>query len=137
MAMSSALSASRQRLPTRYPLLHSATTADATSVRVDQNSFEELVGAALASYVNAVRHIPTIEQVRVQQAGAYLHIVSYVSDAAPADRSAIYDAEIALHDAYPQLRFEFNIVDRHGYPTVNSPIAGKFIEHIRTLPDMK
>lgn len=133
-----ALTSESRRAPSlvdRLRGVRSATSAEYVSVRVDATSLDALALRAFNSFASAVRGVPSVEQVRAHQAGAYLHLVTYASHATPEDRDAIYDAEIVVHDDFPQLRFEFNLIDRRGYPMVDAPLTGQYIEHIRDLPD--
>lgn len=90
---------------------------------------------AFSIFVDAVREIPSVEQVRAQEAGTYLHLVVYMSDSSLEDRYAVYDAQGMLYDAYPDLRLEFDVIDRRGHPVEAVELTGKYIEIIRTLPD--
>lgn len=92
---------------------------------------------AFDKFVTAVRDIPTVEQVRAQQAGTYLHLVTYMSESSQEERSAVYQAELMIHDQFPQLSLEFDLVDRMGYAFPSAQLTGKLVESIRTLPDTK
>lgn len=96
---------------------------------------QEVAMQALNAFVTAIRDIPTVEQVRAQTAGAYVHIVTYMSDSTLEQRYAVYDAQSQLYRQYPALRLEFDLIDREGYPVEHDELTGKTIEIIRELPD--
>lgn len=105
------------------------------TVPVEREILQEMVMDAFNTFVDAVREIPSVEQVRAHVAGTYMHLVTYVSQSSEADRYAVYAAEIAVHDRFPHVQFEFDLIDRKGRPVQNGELAGKFIEVIRDLPD--
>ncbi len=92
---------------------------------------------AFDKFVTAVREIATVEQVRAHQAGTYLHLVTYMSESSQEDRFAVYQAELMVHDQFPQLSLEFDLVDRMGYAFPSAQLTGKLVEAVRTLPDTK
>ena len=114
-----------------------ASTAEGNYVTlpVAIRTLQEVVMQAFNTFVDAVRDIPTVEQVRAQEAGTYLHLVVYMSNSTLTDRYAVYDAQGKLYDAYPDLRLEFDVIDRRGYPVETVELTGKYIEIIRTLSD--
>lgn len=102
---------------------------------VERDVLQEMVRDAFHSFVAAVRGIPSVEQVRAHVAGTYLHLVTYMSCSTEPERYAVYAAEIAVHDRYPHIQFEFDLIDRKGRPVQYGELTGKFIEIIRDLPD--
>lgn len=91
---------------------------------------------AFNAFVDAVTAIPSVEQVRGQVAGAYLHLVAYVSESSVEERFAVYAVEQQMYDRFPDLRLEFDLIDRKGYPvTAAGELTGKYVAVIRTLPD--
>lgn len=90
---------------------------------------------AFNTFVAAVRSIPAVEQVRGQVAGAYVHIVTYLSQSTLEERAAVYTAQMHLYDQFPDLRLEFDAIDREGYPVEAGELTGKYVEVIRELPD--
>ena len=90
---------------------------------------------AFDTFVKEVRAIPTVEQVRGQTAGAYLHMVTYMSESSLEERFAVYDSQKRMYEIFPQLRLEFDVIDRKGHPVDHDDLAGKLVEVIRELPD--
>lgn len=117
--------------------IRQASTAEGNYVTlpVAIRTLQEVVMQAFNTFVDAVREIPSVEQVRAQEAGTYLHLVVYMSDSTLKDRYAIYDAQGMLYDTFPDLRLEFDVIDRRGYPVETVELTGKYVEIIRTLPD--
>lgn len=117
--------------------LRQASTAKGNYVTlpVALQTLQEVVMQAFNTFVQAVREISSVEQVRAQEAGTYLHLVVYMSDSTLDDRYAIYDAQGMLYDAYPDLRLEFDVIDRRGHPVEAVELTGKYVEIVRTLPD--
>ena len=117
-------------------VVHSRSTAgEYATFPVVSNSLQEMVMQAFNTFVAAVRSIPTVEQVRGQVAGAYVHIVTYLSRSTLEERSAVYTAQMRLYDQFPDLRLEFDAIDREGYPVEGGELTGKYVEVIRELPD--
>lgn len=117
-------------------LRHGATGKGSYVVRSSAASTtEEVVLQAFDTFVNAVRDIPTVEQVRGQAAGAYLHIVTYMSESSMRERFAVYNIQMRMYDRFPQLRLEFDVIDRKGQPADHDELTGKLVEVIRELPD--
>jgi hypothetical protein len=98
-------------------------------------ALEKATQRAFDDFAEMVGEIPSVEQVNGQAAGAYLHLVTYVSHSTEEDRFRVYEAEKRLFAEYPHLRFEFDLVDRRGYPLDAAEIRGKYIKPIRQLPD--
>lgn len=96
---------------------------------------QEVAMQALNAFVTAIRDIPTVEQVRAQTAGAYVHFATYMSESTMSQRYAVYEAEIGLYDQFPDLHLEFDLIDREGYPVERGELTGKYVEIIRELPD--
>jgi hypothetical protein len=96
---------------------------------------EEVVTQAFDAFVNAMRDIPTVEQVRGQTASAYLHMVTYMSESSLEERFAVYNVQMRMYDLFPQLRLEFDVIDRKGQPVDHDDLTGKLVEVIRELPD--
>lgn len=117
--------------------LRQASTAEGNYVTlpVAIRTLQEVVMQAFNTFVDAVREIQSVEQVRAQEAGTYLHLVVYLSNSTLEERYAVYDAQGMLYDAYPDLRLEFDVIDRRGYPVETVDLTGKYVEIIRTLPD--
>ena len=90
---------------------------------------------AFDAFVAAVRDIPSVEQVRAQVAGTYIHLVTYMSESSLEQRYAVYDAQAAMYKQFPDLKLEFDVIDRRGYPVEDGELTGKYIEVIRDLPD--
>ncbi|NOZ27996.1 MAG: hypothetical protein GXP39_08090 [Chloroflexi bacterium] len=111
-------------------------TASAQSVTIPMEIRSlEAAMEAFRAFVDMVRDIPSVEQVRAKFAGTYLHIVTYASGSTKEERRQIYRAELALADRYPDLHFEFDLIDRRGYPVIDKEETGKWIERIRSLPN--
>lgn len=85
-------------------------------------------------FVVAVKDIPSVEQVRAQAGGTYLHFVTYTSESTKEDRYSIYQIEQNFYERYPTLDLEFDLVDRQGYPMERDITIGKYIQTIRILP---
>lgn len=96
---------------------------------------EEIVAQAFDAFVRAVRAIGSVEQVRGQTAGAYVHIVTYLSESSLEERFAVYKVQQEMYGLFPQLRLEFDVIDRRGHPVDHDDLTGKLIEVIRELPD--
>ena len=90
---------------------------------------------AFDAFVDAVRTVPTVEQVRGQTAGAYVHMVTYMSESSLEERFAVYDVQKRMYDLFPQLRLEFDVIDRKGEPVDHDDLTGKLVEVIRELQD--
>lgn len=91
---------------------------------------------AFNEFVDMVGNIGAVEQVRGHAAGTYLHLVTYVSESDEAQRYAIYDVEQLIHDRYPEIKFEFDLIDRRGHAVeMAAHISDKYIRIIRQLPD--
>ena len=90
---------------------------------------------AFNAFVSIVRSIRSVEQIRAQVAGTYLHLVTYVSESTLDERDAIYQAELSVHDRFPDIRFEFDLIDRMGNPVMPGELTNKLTEVIRDLPD--
>ncbi len=129
-----------------WPLRFSRTTApelkataQSTQVYVTLpvaiSSIQEATQKVLDDFVALVRDISSVEQVRGQAAGTYLHLVVYVSESTREDRFRVYEAEKAIHDRHSSFNFEFDLIDRRGYPMQTADIQGKYMEIIRKLPD--
>lgn len=112
-----------------------SSAGDYATISVALRSLEEATVKAFQAFVDAVREVPTVEQVRAQTAGSYVHLVTYVSDSTLDQRYAIYEAQMKLYDLFPYLRLEFDLIDRKGYPVDGDELTGKLIEVIRELPD--
>lgn len=112
-----------------------STAGEYATFPVVSNSLQEMIMQAFSTFVAAVRSIPTVEQVRGQVAGAYVHIVTYLSGSTLEERSAVYAAQMRLYDQFPDLRLEFDAIDREGYPVEGGELTGKYVEVIRELPD--
>lgn len=116
--------------------VRSRSTAGAyATFTVGSNSLQEMVMQAFNTFVAAVRSVPTVEQVRGQVAGAYVHIVTYLNQSTLEERAAVYAAQMHLYDQFPDLRLEFDAIDREGYPVEAGELTGKYVEVIRELPD--
>lgn len=102
---------------------------------VESTRVQEMVMDAFNAFVDAVTAIPSVEQVRGQVAGAYLHLVAYVSESSVEERFAVYAVEQQMYDRFPDLRLEFDLIDRKGYPVTAGELTGKYVAVIRTLPD--
>jgi hypothetical protein len=76
-----------------------------------------------------------VEQVRAYVAGTYIHLVTYLSHSTEEERFAVYDCDKVIHDRYLDLRFEFDLIDRRGYPMTPDEIKDKHVAVIRQLPD--
>lgn len=91
---------------------------------------------AFNEFVERVGKVEAVEQVRGHVAGTYLHLVTYVSESDEAQRYAIYDVEQLIHDRYPEIKFEFDLIDRRGHAVeMAAHISDKYIRIIRQLPD--
>lgn len=112
-----------------------ATIKENYVIPVVTNTQEGWVMKAFDALVKAVRDIPSVEQVRGQVAGSYLHLVTYMSESTLDQRYQVYDAQMRMYDRFPQLRLEFDVIDRKGYPVQHDELTGKLIEVIRELPD--
>lgn len=89
---------------------------------------------AFNTFVAAVRSVPTVEQVRGQVAGAYVHIVTYLNQSTLEERAAVYAAQMHLYDQFPDLRLEFDAIDREGYPVeAGESIPACVTKNSRTL----
>jgi hypothetical protein len=117
---------------------HATTTkGNYVTIPVANPSQEVVVMKAFDAFVQAVRDIPTVEQVRAQPAGTYLHLVTYMSQSTEEQRFAVYTAELMVHDRFPELSLEFDLIDRDGYALPSGQLTGKLVEPIRALPDTK
>ena len=96
---------------------------------------EQDVMQAFDTFVKEVRAIPSVEQVRGQTAGAYLHMVTYMSESSLEERFVVYDIQKRMYEIFPQLRLEFDVIDRKGHPVDHDDLTGKLVEVIRDLPD--
>lgn len=112
-----------------------ASTVEKYSPDAAIQALEKATRRAFDDFSQMVSEISSVEQVRGQAAGAYLHLVTYVSNSAEAERFQVYDAEKRLFAEFPHLRFEFDLVDRRGYRLDVSEIRGKYIKTIRQLAD--
>lgn len=114
-----------------------ASTAQGNYVTIPlaPGAHEEMVMKAFNTFVTFIQAIPTVEQVRGQVAGTYLHLVIYMSESSLEERYKVYEAEMQLYEQFPDLRLEFDLIDRKGYPVEYSELTGKLIEVIRELPD--
>lgn len=115
-------------------------TSDASAryvrVPVAIESLQRLAMDAVYTFVAAVRDVPSVEQVRARFAGTYLHLITYASQSTESQRRQIYAAELDLARRYPDLQFEFDLLDRRGYPVQDQDEPGKWVERIRRLPDL-
>jgi hypothetical protein len=112
-----------------------ASTAEKYSPDAAIQALEKATRRAFDDFAEMIGTIPSVEQVSGQAAGAYLHLVTYVSCSTEAERFRVYEAEKRLFAEYPHLRFEFDLVDRRGYRLESSEIRGKYSKTIRQLPD--
>lgn len=113
-----------------------ASTAEKYSPDAAIQALEKATRRAFDDFAEMIGTIPSVEQVSGQAAGAYLHLVTYVSRSTEAERFMVYEAEKRLFAEYPHLRFEFDLVDRRGYRLEASEIRGKYSKTIRQLPDL-
>ncbi len=90
---------------------------------------------AVEAFVERIEAIPSVEQVRAKFAGTYLHIITYASQSTEEERYRIYDEELMLAQQWPDLQFEFDLLDRRGCSTSDYDEPGKWIKRIRRLPD--
>lgn len=113
----------------------SRSTAELVTPDVAIRAIEKVTKQAFDEFVSIVRNIQSVEEVRGQTAGTYLHLVTYVSDSTEKERYGIYAAEKSIFAQYPHLRFEFDLVDRRGYPVEVAEIKDKYAQAIRKLPN--
>lgn len=113
-----------------------ASTFERSSPDAAIQALEKTTRKAFDEFTEMIGEIPAVEQVRGQVAGAYLHLVTYVSQSREPERFQIYEAEKRIFAAYPHLRFEFDLVDRRGYALDTAEIKGKYIKTIRELPNV-
>lgn len=111
------------------------TTQPQVTLSMALNSIEKATRKAFDEFVVMVEKIPSVEQVRGQVAGTYLHLVVYASNCERDERFLVYEAEQVIHDRYPSIKFEFDLIDRRGYPMEEADIEDKYIKNIRKRPD--
>lgn len=120
------------------PIFRQAATikGNYVTIPVATDTQEGWVMKAFNALVKAVRDIPSVEQVRGQAAGSYVHLVTYMSESTLEQRYQVYEAQMRMYGLFPQLRLEFDVIDRKGYPVQHDELTGKLIEVIRELPDL-
>lgn len=105
------------------------------AVQLEQMTGEATQGA-FEAFAAQVRVVPSVEQVRGQVAGTYLHLVTYMNRSTRGERVRVYEAQRTIHDRFPHLHFEFDVVDRQGQPMEPAPTRNhQLIERIRSVPD--
>ncbi len=90
---------------------------------------------AFEEFAQMLKTIPTIEAVHGQAAGTYLHLMTYASQSSEEERYQVYDAELQIAVKYPNLDFEFDLIDRRGYPAIWMETAANFTKVFRQLPN--
>lgn len=121
----------------RSRVLRHGTTSKGSYVVLQPSAptTEEIVAQAFDAFVRSVRVIRSVEQVRGQTAGTYVHIVTYMSESSLDERFAVYNVQQQMYGLFPQLRLEFDVIDRKGHPADHDELHGKLVEVIRELPD--
>jgi hypothetical protein len=89
-----------------------------------------------ATFVEAVRSIPSVEQVSGQPSAAGMHLVTYMSESSLAERFVVYAAQMQMYERFPQLPLAFDLIDRKGIPLEHGDSNGQVVAVIRTLPDL-
>jgi hypothetical protein len=56
------------------------------------------------------RHIPSVETIFANQHGDFVSVWTVVSDFSRDIRNKVYDAEAALMDMHPDMKFDFHVV---------------------------
>lgn len=133
---SASIGTARRPFTIREWVVSSASTvASHVTFPVAIETLQEMMMSAFNEFVAAVRDIPSVEQVRAQVAGTYIHLVTYLSESTLDQRYAVYDVQAEMYRKFPNLKLEFDVIDRRGYPVAGGELTGKYVEVIRKLPD--
>jgi hypothetical protein len=127
----------KERTPLRWGIGHPQASAQnqPAAFQAALDVLDQATAQAFYAYVELVKHIPSVEQVRAHVAGAYLHLFTYVSHSTEEERFAVYDCDKQFYDRYPDLRLEFDLIDRRGYPLSDGESQDKYVAIIRQLTE--
>lgn len=121
----------------RNPLIFGSTVSEKIDIlSVEIRSLQGITQKAFDDFVGQVQNVPSVEQIRAQVGGTYMHIVTYMCASNLEQREIIYEAEKSLFQRYTDLRFEFDLIDRQGHPITVGEVSNKYIRIVRQLPDV-
>lgn len=120
----------------RNPLITGSTVSEQIDIlSIEIRSLQGITQKAFDEFVEQIQKVPSVEQIRSQVGGTYMHIVTYMCASSLEERERVYEAEKALYQRYTDLRFEFDLIDRRGLPITVGEISNKYIRIVRQLPD--
>ena len=64
-----------------------------------------------------VQNIPSVERVSMKKDGDYLRLVVHSNNSTREERFQVYEAQQAIYDQNPSVKFDFGLEDRRGYST--------------------
>lgn len=120
----------------RNPLITGSTASEQIdTLSIEIRSLQGITQKAFDEFVEQIQKVPSVEQIRAQVGGTYMHIVTYMCASSLEERERVYEAEKALYQQYTDLRFEFDLIDRQGHPITVGEVSNKYIRIVRQLPD--